>query len=104
MIYLHLARYSKAMEFPVDDAPELLFAGHRKWAGAYALSQRGLARPNSSGYRDSIFPVDDFLPALHSFHPRPDVRDLPCVQTVCATGDFVALTFPDGSGIVDVAD
>ena len=25
--------------------------------------------------------MDDLLPALHSFHPRDDVRALPCVRT-----------------------
>ena len=33
---------------------------------------------SSERYENCIFPVDDFLPALHSFHPRPDVRELPC--------------------------
>ncbi|CAJ1381728.1 unnamed protein product [Effrenium voratum] len=78
LIYLHSALYSKAQE-PEVPGCELLLAGHRKWAGAYALSSRGLKKLVASGYDQCIFPVDDFLPALHSFHPRPDIRDLPCV-------------------------
>ncbi|CAE7234127.1 Cercam [Symbiodinium sp. CCMP2592] len=101
LVYLHSSLYSKGEE-PKLEGCNLLFAGHRKWAGAYALSRRGLEKLTSSGYENCIFPVDDFLPALHSFHPRPDVRDLPCVQGL--SSDFIALTFPDGSGVVQVAD
>ncbi|CAE7719662.1 CERCAM, partial [Symbiodinium sp. CCMP2456] len=77
LVYLHSSLYSKSEE-PKLEGCNLLFAGHRKWAGAYALSRRGLQKLTSSGYENCIFPVDDFLPALHSFHPRPDVRELPC--------------------------
>lgn len=36
----------------VSDAAQrkLRFAGHRKWAGAYALSKRGLEKLTKSGY------------------------------------------------------
>lgn len=44
--------------------------------------------------------MDDFLPALHSFHPRPDIRELPCVSNLC--DNFVALTFPQDAKIVQV--
>eukprot|EP00439_Symbiodinium_sp_Y106_P024216 s2911_g2.t4 len=101
LVYLHSSLYSKGEE-PKLEGCNLLFAGHRKWAGAYALSGRGLEKLTSSGYENCIFPVDDFLPALHSFHPRPDVRELPCVRDL--SSDFIALTFPDGSGVVEVAD
>ncbi|CAJ1381719.1 unnamed protein product [Effrenium voratum] len=100
LIYLHSALYSKAQE-PEVPGCELLLAGHRKWAGAYALSSRGLKKLVASGYDQCIFPVDDFLPALHSFHPRPDIRDLPCVRAV---DGFVALTVPDTQKLVEVED
>ena len=48
----------------------------------------------SSGFRDCLFAIDDFLPALYGRHPRADVEVLPCVQKVRKQG-FVALTFPD---------
>lgn len=43
--------------------------------------------------------MDDFLPALHSFHPRPDIARLDCVQAVT---NFVALAFT--SQMVQVED
>eukprot|EP00435_Cladocopium_sp_Y103_P010641 s1373_g2.t1 len=102
LIYLHSALYSKSEEPLVPTSPSRLrFAGHRKWAGAYALSRRGLEKLTSSGYDECIFPVDDFLPALHSFHPRPDIRSLPCVDM---DGTFVALTFPPEAPLIQVED
>ncbi|CAE7228702.1 Cercam [Symbiodinium necroappetens] len=48
LVYLHSSLYSKGEE-PKLEGCNLLFAGHRKWAGAYALSRRGLQRLTSSG-------------------------------------------------------
>ncbi|CAL1128328.1 unnamed protein product [Cladocopium goreaui] len=102
LIYLHSALYSKSEEPLVQPGlSRLCLAGHRKWAGAYALSRRGLEKLTKSGYDTCIFPVDDFLPALHSFHPRPDIRSLPCVDTDTT---FVALTFPQEAALIQVED
>ncbi len=69
---------------------------------AYALSARGAAKLARSGFREAVFPVDDFLPALHAGHPRPDLMSLRCVRAARGEGAdaFVALTFVDDAGLV----
>lgn len=73
LIYVRASLYSRQPEEPL--APEvpgssLLWARHRKVTDAYCLSRRGIARIAGSGFRESLFAFDDFLPALHSDHPR----------------------------------
>lgn len=126
LIYLGgSALYSKGVEPAVTGAPDscLRVAGHRKVCMAYALSADGARKLATCGFRESVFPVDDLLPALHSRHPRADVMALACVRAARWTGDggskgedgeaedegggdeteesgFVALTFPDDAGLV----
>ena len=56
----------------------LKIAGHRKAHHAYALSASGMAKLYRCGFRDALLPYDDFLPSLHSTHPRPDLMANPC--------------------------
>ena len=43
---------AKSHHFEVPGCHELVFAGHRKWAGAYALSRRALEKLTKSGYEN----------------------------------------------------
>ena len=80
LIYLHSAPYGRRAELRVPGSNRLYYAGHRKVCHAYALSARGARKLATCGYRRSALPYDDFLPALHAGHPRPDVMALPCVR------------------------
>lgn len=97
MIYLFSAQYDRLSEQPVYDGSRLHFAGHRKAHHAYVLSARGMRKLATCGLRETLLPYDDFLPSLHSTHPRPDVMGLPCVAAG-RRGGFVALTFSDEEG------
>jgi len=68
LVYLHSANYAPARDEKIAATGEgwrLREAGHRKLTTAYAVSRRGLAKLNGSGFRRSLFSVDDFLPALY---------------------------------------
>lgn len=97
LIYIRASLYSKTPEEPLREVPgsRLYRAQHRKVTDAYCLSRRGLARIAACGYRCSLFAFDDFLPSLHSPHPRRDVMQLACVkQARCdADGGFIGLSF-----------
>ena len=62
-----------------------MFAGHRKVTDCYLITAAGARKLAGCGFRESVLPVDDFLPAVHvaSTHPRADVMALPCVRKVC---------------------
>ena len=64
---------------------ECVFAGHRKVTDCYLITAAGARKLAGCGFRESVLPVDDFLPAVHvaSTHPRADVMALPCVRKVC---------------------
>lgn len=100
LIYLRASLYSQTPEQPLADevaGSRLFRARHRKVTDAYCLSRRGLARIAASGYRRCLFAFDDFLPSLHSEHPRQDVMCLPCVRAARCDdeGGFVGLSFGD---------
>ena len=120
LIYIASTKYDRAPEPPAGDEkiagdaaaacvdagadaaslPPLILvkAGHRKVCAAYALSRRGARKIATSGYRECLFPIDDFLPALHSTHPRVDVMVLDCVlKARGGDGGFAAFAFPDNS-------
>ncbi|KAL1508573.1 hypothetical protein AB1Y20_004672 [Prymnesium parvum] len=97
LIYLLSSQYDRREEPAACEGSALRVAAHRKAHHAYCLSARGAAKLATCGLRRSVLPYDDFLPALHSEHPRPDVRALPCVEAA-RRGGFVALTFPDERG------
>eukprot|EP00929_Paragymnodinium_shiwhaense_P073741 TRINITY_DN37673_c0_g1_i2.p1 TRINITY_DN37673_c0_g1~~TRINITY_DN37673_c0_g1_i2.p1 ORF type:complete len:385 (-),score=43.10 TRINITY_DN37673_c0_g1_i2:549-1703(-) len=122
LIYLYSKKYDKDPEMPAgmpDEAADdnsvtakvdagaaelvLLKAKHRKVCAAYVLSRRGICRIAASSFRESVFAYDDFLPALHSEHPRPDVMQLPCVKEardgLGQDEGFAAFTFPDDFGV-----
>ena len=138
IIYLQSTHYGRRPEAPVHASSTLLYAGHRKAHMCYALSTSGARKIAEAGLRDALLPYDEWLPALHSCHPRLDVMALPSVRKgrgelaaddadeaggtgVGATGavlgatgavlgtmdavlgaddaPFVALTFPDESGL-----
>jgi len=115
LIYLHTADYGRRPEPAVHPSSRLRVAGHRKVCHAYVLSSRGAAKLATSGFRECLFPVDDFLPALHAGHPREDIMMLPCVRRArgdaAAVGEeasgaapgagFVALTFEDDAGLLE---
>ena len=96
LIYLHSAHYGRRAELPAPGSTRLRVAGHRKVCHAYALSANGAAKLACCNYRRSVFPYDDFLPALHAGHPRPDVMRLACVQA--ARGERTAAANGDGDG------
>lgn len=98
LIYLRASLYSKLPEDPLSSevpGSRLFRARHRKVTDAYCLSRRGMERISRSGFRECLFAFDDFLPALHSEHPRKDVMALECVANArCdAEGGFVGLSF-----------
>jgi len=100
LIYLRASLYSKTPERPLAElvpGSRLFWAGHRKVTDAYCLSRRGIARIASSGFRECLFAFDDFLPSLHSEHPRRDVMLLPPVLEARGRGEgrFVGLSFGD---------
>ena len=76
LIYLHSANYCPGLDEPLvldADTFSLRSATHRKLTTAYALSRRGVETLAGCGFRESVFSVDDFLPALYGAgHPRPD--------------------------------
>ena len=103
IIYLLSANYSHGEEPPLDVAgSRLRVAAHRKAHHVYALSARAAAKLATCGFRDAVLPYDDFVPALHSQHPRDDVMELPsvCAARGASPDGFVALTFPDEDAIV----
>jgi hypothetical protein len=101
LIYLHSAAYGRRTEPPLElptGCTALRHAGHRKVCHAYALSARGAAKLASCGYRTSLLPYDDFLPALHAGHPRQDVMALPCVRAARGEAGADAAAGPDAGG------
>ena len=90
LVYVHSALYDvETVEVEVARGPtwRLVEAAHRKLTTAYAVSRRGAATLAASGFRASLFSVDDFLPALFGRgHPRPDVMALACVRRVRQSG------------------
>lgn len=120
IIYLQSTHYGRRPEAPVHASSTLLYAGHRKAHMCYALSTSGARKIAEAGLRDALLPYDEWLPALHSCHPRLDVMALPSVRkgrgelaaddadeaggtgagATCVSGaPFVALTFPDDAGL-----
>mmetsp|Transcript_16053 Transcript_16053/g.20562 ORF Transcript_16053/g.20562 Transcript_16053/m.20562 type:complete len:402 (-) Transcript_16053:1847-3052(-) len=98
LIFLHSVKYEPVEEKP-GPSPNLKIAVHRKITDAYCLSLAAAEKISNSGFRQCLFPFDDFLPALFSHHPRPDIRRLDCVKTVT----LVAYTFPDNMALSTVA-
>lgn len=104
LIYLLSAHYGlrgSEETVPVEGSV-LRLSGHRKLTTAYLVSRRGMEKIAESGFRQEIFAIDDFLPALYCDHPRPDVRRLPSVEAVRARS-FVALAFPDSVPLGTIA-
>jgi len=83
LIYGHSTKYDKAPEAAMPGCA-LLHASHRKLTDFYILSSAGIRKLLTSGFRNCILPIDDFLPALFrtGVHPRPDVMALGCVRYV----------------------
>ncbi len=102
LIFLRSTKYSTSSEALVAGT-NLRYSGHRKCLDAYVLSRSGAEKIATSRFEKCIFPVDEFIPALFSFHPRPDVRALDCVRNMSG---FVGLTFSeeDGSGALSSID
>ena len=73
----------------------LVRPGYSHCAHAYALSRAGLAKLLSVGFERDIIPVDEFLPALYTIHPRADVarRYRPVLNAV-ALDPSVAFQLP----------
>jgi len=93
LIYIRSKKYDWCDEPLFVEGSSLLLASHRKATDAYAVSRQGMEKISGSGFRDCLFALEDFLPALYSRHPRIDIEGLPCVEKVRAQG-FVALCFP----------
>ena len=55
-------------------APNLLVPRFRYGAYAYALSRAGAVRLLEQRLEQAVIPVDEFLPALYTTHPRQDIR------------------------------
>lgn len=86
IIYGHGVLYANAAAAEEARVPgsDVVWAGHRKVTDFYLLSRAGARKLASSGFRECVFPVDDFLPAVHarSSHPRRDVARLACVRAL----------------------
>ncbi|MFF0452948.1 glycosyltransferase family 25 protein [Nocardia africana] len=54
--------------------PGIVQPGYSHCSYAYLLTRRGLRAALSAELTDAIVPVDEFLPALYTPHPRPDLR------------------------------
>jgi len=54
--------------------PNLVVPGFSYCTFGYALSPRGVQRILAAGYEQAIMPLDEFIPALYTQHPRADVR------------------------------
>lgn len=55
---------------------QVVIPGFSYQSHAYLLSRTGIEKLNFSGFRNWLFPVDEFLPALYCRHPREDIRNL----------------------------
>ena len=103
LIYLMSSKYDRVPEPEVGVPGSLLrVASHRKVSTgrrhrcvavlcmttiachqvhmAYALSAAGAAKLASSGFDGALLAYDDWLPSLHSTHPRDDVMGLESVR------------------------
>jgi hypothetical protein len=100
VLYGHGTLYSHRAEARVPGT-ECVWAGHRKVTDFYLITGLGARKLAGCGFRRSVLPVDDFLPAVQvaSTHPRPDVMALACVRAVRDGGDggLLALALAPGA-------
>ncbi|WP_067510749.1 glycosyltransferase family 25 protein [Nocardia puris] len=70
---LYLGRDLLRPETPTP-VPGIVHPGYSHCSYAYLLTRSGLRTALSTELTEAIVPVDEFLPALYTPHPRPDVR------------------------------
>jgi collagen beta-1,O-galactosyltransferase len=59
-------------DFPLGHG--LVRPGYSHGSFGYMLSRAGIEKVLSIRFENQLLPVDELLPALYIFHPRPDVR------------------------------
>jgi len=69
---LYLGREPLGVDFSLSKG--ITRPGYSFGAYAYMLSQAGVRKLLSAGYPEHLIPVDEFLPAMYTDHPREDVR------------------------------
>ncbi|MFE7077096.1 glycosyltransferase family 25 protein [Streptomyces sp. NPDC057620] len=69
---LYLGRCPRGVDRPVR--PGLVSPGFSYATTGYLVGRAGLEVMLSARLDQAILPVDEFLPALYTDHPRPDVR------------------------------
>jgi collagen beta-1,O-galactosyltransferase len=69
---LYLGRYPLEQDLPV--APGFVSPGYSHCTFAYLLAHRALGVLVAAGLDQAIVPVDEFLPAMYTDHPRDDLR------------------------------
>ncbi|BDU04595.1 glycosyltransferase family 25 protein [Nocardia cyriacigeorgica] len=70
---LYLGREPLRPDAP-SPVPGLVRPGYSHCSYAYLLTRKGLNAAIASQLTEAIVPVDEFLPALYTPHPRPDLR------------------------------
>lgn len=71
---LYLGRDTEGGDFPAPQTG-LVFPGYSDGAFAYMLTAGALKKLETSGYKNSVMPVGEFLSALHGVHPDTGVRE-----------------------------
>ncbi|MGW5440583.1 glycosyltransferase family 25 protein [Nocardia asteroides] len=70
---LYLGRYRLDPDTPTS-VPGIVRPGYSHCSFAYLITREGLRTALSTGLAEAIVPIDEFLPALYTPHPRPDMR------------------------------
>jgi collagen beta-1,O-galactosyltransferase len=55
---------------------DIVIPGYSHCTYAYALSKKGIKKILGCDFHCNLIPVDEFLPALYTNHPRKDIREL----------------------------
>ncbi|WP_040840482.1 glycosyltransferase family 25 protein [Nocardia brevicatena] len=71
LLYLGRDRLQPDIPTPI---PGIVRPGYSHCSYAYLLTRQGLCAALSAELTQAIVPVDEFLPALYTPHPRPDLR------------------------------
>ena len=55
---------------------DIVIPGYSHCTYAYALSKKGIKKILGCNFHRNLIPVDEYLPALYTNHPRKDIREL----------------------------
>ncbi|MFI8974199.1 glycosyltransferase family 25 protein [Nocardia asteroides] len=70
---LYLGRFPLDPDTPTS-VPGIVQPGYSHCSFAYLITRAGLRTVLSTDLAKAIVPIDEFLPALYTPHPRPDIR------------------------------